>query len=358
MNLADYEAAAKDRLPHAAWEYFSSGVGDEVTLAENEAAFRRLRLRARVLVDVSQEQLDTHVDLFGRNHEFPVLLAPCGYHKLAHPDGEREVVRGADAAGAVVVASAYSTTTFEDMTAVSSRPLWFQLYVHPDREITRELVQRVEAAGCAGIMLTADLPVLGTRNREARAGFRLPAGVERANFHTLGSAVAGASHRPVGREIYSSMKDPGLTWADFEWLKSITKLPVLPKGIMTGDDAEIAIQSGADGVVVSNHGARSLDTLPATIDVLPEVADAVGRRVPILMDGGIRRGTDIVKALALGAQAVMVGRPYLYGLAVDGAAGVQRVLEILRTELEMAMALAGKPTIASLDWSVLWQRPR
>ncbi len=237
---------------------------------------------------------------------------------------------------------------------VPGTPLWFQLYVQPDREFTKALVQRAEAAGCQALCLTVDTPVLGARNREARAAFSLPAGMTRANLERLSSATASSAHRPPEGAIYSEVLEPRLTWKDVEWLRSFAKVPVLLKGVLDAEDAKRAVDVGVAGLIVSNHGARNLDTVPATVTALPRVADAVRGRVPILLDGGIRRGTDVLKALALGATAVAIGRPYLFGLAVDGAAGVSRVLQILRTEFEMAMALTGRTTLAAVDRTVLW----
>jgi 4-hydroxymandelate oxidase len=225
--------------------------------------------------------------------------------------------------------------------------------VQPDRGFTRALVERAEAAGCQALCLTVDTPVLGARNRETRIGFKLPPGMTRANLEG-GGIAANAAHRPPEGQIYSAVLEPHLTWKDVEWLRGFAKVPVLLKGILDADDAKLAVDSGVAGLIVSNHGARNLDTVPATITALPRVVDAVGGRMPIIVDGGIRRGTDVLKALAMGASAVAIGRPPLYGLAVDGAAGVARVIEILRTELEMAMALTGRTTIAAVDRGVLW----
>jgi len=252
-----------------------------------------------------------------------------------------------------MVASVFATDTVEAIAAAATQPLWFQLYVQPDRGLTRALVERAAAAGCEALVLTVDTPVLGPRNRELRSGFALPPGVERANLKGL--ALAGAAHRPTESNIYSAVLDPTLTWKDLDWLRSLTRLPLLLKGITNPEDAERAVQAGVAGIIVSNHGGRNMDTVPPTIDALPLVAARVAGRLPVLVDGGIRRGTDILKALALGASATLIGRPYLYGLAVDGAAGVTRVVNILRREFEMAMALSGRPSIAALDSSVIWR---
>jgi 4-hydroxymandelate oxidase len=253
-----------------------------------------------------------------------------------------------------MIVSSFATTKIEEIARAATSPVWFQLYVQPDREFTRDLVNRVQAAGVRALVLTVDTPVLGARNREARIGFKLPDGMTRENLTALDARVAAATHRPPEGQIYSAVLEPRLTWKDVDWLRSIAKVPVLLKGILDPEDAAKAVDAGANGIIVSNHGARNLDTVPATITVLPRVAESVRQRVPILLDGGIRRGTDILKALALGASAVAIGRPYLYGLAVDGPAGVAKVVDILKTEFEMAMALTGRTTIAGIDRSVLW----
>ncbi|GAB1489647.1 alpha-hydroxy acid oxidase [Opitutaceae bacterium] len=350
VAVADYEPLARERMSPAAWAYFSGGVGDEITLQANPAAFARRLLRPRVLADLKGGH--TRVTLFGRTYEHPIFLAPVAYQKMAHPEGERATMLGAAAMKAGMIVSTQSTVLLEDLAREAQAPLWFQLYVQRDRALTQSLVQRTEAAGFEAIVVTVDAPVLGPRNREQRSGFRLMPGVEAVNLR--GQPAAAMRHLEAGVSVFSSgLLDITPTWADIVWLRSITKLPVLVKGIMTAEDAARAVSEGVAGIVVSNHGGRTLDTLPATLDVLPEISAQVAKRVPILFDGGIRRGTDILKALALGADAVMVGRPYLYGLAVAGSIGVAHVLNILRTELEFAMALTGRATIADVDASVI-----
>jgi 4-hydroxymandelate oxidase len=354
--LADYEATAKQRIPHMSWEFYNGSAADEISMRWNVESYQRIRLKPRVLVDVSK--LDTRVTLFGHEHPFPILLAPTAYHKLAHPDGELATARGANAASATMVMSTMSTTPVEDVAREAKNPLWFQLYVQRDRGFARALVQRAEAAGCRALCLTVDTPLPGARNREERVEFRLPANLDLPHLRGLkvnGVEISkGGGHRSIGNSIYSAISDPALTWKDVEWLGSFVKVPLLLKGVLNPDDAERAVKSGAAGIIVSNHGARNLDTTPATIDALPLVAERISGRVPLLVDGGVRRGTDVLKALANGANAVLVGRPYLYGLGVAGEDGVARVVNILRREFEMAMALTGRPTIASIDRSVLW----
>lgn len=349
VSLGDFELLARERLTAMAWEYISGGAGDELTLRWNRDAYDRIKLKPRVLVDVSK--LDTRVNLFGRELPFPILLAPAAYQKLVHSEGELATAKGAGAATMVV--STMASVSVEDIAAATKQPPWFQLYVQPDRGFTKALVQRAEAAGCQALVVTVDTPIPGLRNREERIKFALPPGIERPNLKGLNTA--GSSHLPKENEIYNALFDARLTWKDVEWLRSLTKLPVLLKGVLNPDDADLAAKSGASGVIVSNHGSRNIDTLPATIEALPEVAAKVAGRIPVLVDGGIRRGTDVLKALALGAQAILIGRPYLYGLGVGGADGVNRVVGILRREFEMAMALTGRTSIAELGESVLWQ---
>lgn len=351
VDIPDYEKLAPAHMSEMAWEYLSGGAADELSLRWNHEAYERLRIRPRVLVDVSK--IDTRVTLFGRELPFPILLAPTAYHRLAHPEGELATAKGAAAAGATLVVSTTSTTSVEDIAAVATSPLWFQLYVQPDRGFTRDLVQRAEQAGCQALVVTVDAPVLGPRYRETRSNFTLPEGMERANLRGLKSAK-GAQRASEGT-IFSAVQDPTVVWKDLEWLRSLTKVPVLTKGILNPDDAELAVTVGVSGIIVSNHGGRNMDTVPATIDALPGVVGKVAGRVPVLVDGGIRRGTDVLKALAQGATATLIGRPYLYGLAVGGASGVTHVINILRRELEMAMASSGRPTIKSIDPSLIWR---
>jgi len=348
LDLTDFERAAKTVMQPMTWEYVSGAAADEITLRWNHEAYEKIRLMPRALVDVSQ--LDTRITLLGRELAFPILLAPTAYQKISHPDGELATVKGAGDANATMVLSSFSTVTLEEVAAAAQTPLWFQLYVQPDREFTRELVHRAETAGYQALVVTVDTPVLGPRYRELRAKFSPP---ERPNLRGLKGATG--AQRPTEQSIFSAVLDPKLTWKDIEWLRSITKLPVLLKGIINPDDATRAVESGAAGILVSNHGARNLDTGPATIEALPRVIEKAGGKLPVLVDGGIRRGTDVLKALALGANAVLIGRPYVYGLAVDGARGVTRTVNILRRELEAAMALCGRTSIASIDRTVIWK---
>ena len=266
-------------------------------------------------------------------------------------------MQGANRSEATLVAALFSGVSFEEIAAAAARPLWFQLYIQPDRNFTKEVLDRVVAAGCEAVCVTVDEPVNGPRDRELRAGFRLPTGVQRANLSALGSRIAAGAHRPSGRIFYSATHCCNATWKDIEWLRSILPVRLLLKGVLRPADAELALDAGCDGLIISNHGGRSLDTNPASIEALPDIVARVGGRLPLLLDGGVRRGVDVFKALALGATAVLIGRPYLYGLAVGGAAGVARVVEILRTELEMTMGLVGCPTLTEISREFLWSDP-
>ncbi|HEV3455898.1 MAG TPA: alpha-hydroxy acid oxidase [Thermoanaerobaculia bacterium] len=351
-TLSDFEAVARERLATMVYDYVAGAAGDEISLRRNCAAFDTLLLKPRVLRDVSR--LDAAVELFGMQLPFPILLAPAAYHRMVHPEGELETARGAGAAGAVMVVSSLSNDTFEEIAAVAGGPLWFQLYVQKDRAFTRDLVQRVEAAGCQAICITVDTPILGTRRREVRDRFELTAGLERANLR----GCKGATSDHVDESgVYSEVLDAALTWEGIDWIRGFAKVPILLKGILAPEDAALAVEHGVSGIIVSNHGARNLDTTPATIEALPGVVEVVDGRMPVLLDGGIRRGTDVIKALALGARAVLIGRPYLWGLAAAGAAGVASVVKLLRTELLAAMALCGRPSLAQIDRSVLWSAP-
>lgn len=341
-----------EKLPQSAHDYFASGAWDEVTLRENRAAFERIKVHYRVLVDVSRRDLSTR--LFGQGISMPILIAPTAFHKLAHPDGELATVRAAGTAGTIMVLSCLSTVRVEDVVSAAKGPVWFQLYINKDRGFTRDLVARVAAAGCRGLMLTVDTPEWGRRERDVRNKFHLPPGLAAVNLlpSNQRGEVIGQSGAGMG-QAFAWMLDASVAWKDLEWLRSLTKLPVILKGVCRADDARRAVESGACGIVVSNHGGRQMDTAPATIDVLPQCAEAVGGRVPILIDGGVRRGLDVLKAIALGATAVQVGRPVLWGLAAGGQEGVEFALGLLRQELDLAMALSGCPDLMAITGDLI-----
>ncbi|MEW6129625.1 MAG: alpha-hydroxy acid oxidase [Acidobacteriota bacterium] len=351
VSLSDFELAVKDFISPMAYEYLLAGASDEVTLGWNRQSFNNLRLRPRVLIDVSE--IDTNVRLLGERLPFPILLAPCAYQRLFHEEGELATVRGANQAKAIFTLSTMGTTSVEAVVQEATNAVWFQLYVQRDKAFTKSIIQRVEDAGVKALMITVDTPVIGTRNRETRIKFQLPSEFERPQLSGF-KWDDSTTHRPRDGEIYSSLFDPKLNWKDVEWMCSFARVPVLLKGILNPDDAAIACDSGVAGVIVSNHGARNLDTVPAAIDALPEVVERIAGRMPVLMDGGVRRGTDVLKAIAFGADAVFIGRPYLYGLGVAGAAGVARVINILRNEFEMAMALTGCTSIEKIGKTVIW----
>lgn len=347
--LPDYEGPARERMGENAWAYVAGGAGDELTLRENRAGFDRLRLASRVLVPMRGAH--TRLRLLGQDFEHPVLVAPSAWHRLLHRDGEVATMLGAAATRSGMVVSAQASLPLEAIAAQARQAPWFQLYVQPDRGFTLALARRAEAAGYAALVVTVDAPV-SLRNREQRAGFRLPPGIEAVNLRGAPPPPA----LPAGSEIFGAVEHAA-GWEDIAALRAAVRLPVLLKGIMTAADAERAVAAGVDGLIVSNHGGRVLDTLPATIEALPAVARAVAGRVPVLLDGGVRRGTDVLKALALGAQAVLVGRPVLHGLAVAGAMGVAHVLKLLRTELEVAMVQTGCPTLEAIGPEVIWRAP-
>jgi 4-hydroxymandelate oxidase len=347
VNLADYEYRAKAILPRAAFDYYCGGSNDEITLRENRAAYDRLALHYHVLRGTGS--CDTSRTVLGQTVRAPVLVAPTAFQRMAHPEGEVAAVRAAGAAGSIYVLSTLSTTSIEDVVAAATGPVWFQLYIYKDRELTAALVRRAESAGCSAIVLTTTAPRMGRRERDVRNSFTLPPGLRAVNLTAGGvQDLPEKEGESALARYFASLIDPGLTWADVAWLRSITRLPVVIKGIVRPDDAVQAVEAGAAAIIVSNHGARQLDTAPATIRVLASVVRAVGGRAEVLVDGGIRRGTDVVKALALGARAVLLGRPVLWGLAAGGERGVAGVLEMLRQELDLAMALCGSRTLAEI----------
>jgi 4-hydroxymandelate oxidase len=355
-TIADLAALAESKLSKMAWDYYASGADDEVTLRRNVEAWQRLSLHYRVLVDVSARDLSTTV--LGTKIAMPVVVAPTAFHKLAHPDGEVATVRGAGEAGTVMILSTLSNSRIEDVVAAASRPVWFQLYVYRDRSRTEALVRRVEAAGAQALVLTVDAPLLGRRDRDVRNRFTLPEGLGLANVDGDVIAARPGEIAESGLAAYfASLLDASLSWHDVAWLRERTRLPIVVKGIVRPDDARRAAEAGAAAVVVSNHGGRQLDTSPATIEVLPRIADtlaaAPGTPIELYVDGGVRRGSDVVKAIASGARAVLLGRPILWGLAIDGTAGVAGALGIVRRELDLAMALCGCPELAAITRDLL-----
>ena len=351
VSVDDYERLAREKMDPAAFDYYAGGSGQERTLAANRSAFDAIQFRPRVLVDVSHIDLATTV--LGQQISFPVMLAPTAFNRLACDEGEIAAARAAGASGTVMISSTLSTCTLEDVAKAATGPLWFQLYVYKDRGLTTELIARAEAAGYRALVLTVDTPRLGRRERDVRNRFTLPAGLSMKNLEScLSDATRWGAHSSFSAYVHD-LFDPSLTWRDVDWLRAQTKLPLLLKGVMTAEDTRSSVDSGADAVVVSNHGGRQLDGVSATVTALPEVIDAAAGRIEVLLDGGVRRGTDVLKALALGARAVLIGRAYLWGLAVAGEDGVRDVLRILRDELELSLALAGRTSVAAIDSSLI-----
>jgi isopentenyl diphosphate isomerase/L-lactate dehydrogenase-like FMN-dependent dehydrogenase len=335
VNVGDFERLAEERLEPGVFGYYAGGAGDEWTLKENVDAFNRWVLRPRMLVDVGE--VTTATAVLGQEVSMPLLVAPTALQRLADPAGEAATARAAAAVGTVFCLSTISSVSPAELAeAAPESKRWFQLYWSRDRSFTADLVAASAAAGFSAIVLTIDLPRGGRRERDLRLGFEVPAYLPLPN---IGRHLSGRELQAAFNELV----DPTITWRDLEWLSSLTDLPVLAKGVLTAEDAKLACEHGLAGVIVSNHGGRQLDGVCASLDALPEVVEACGN-VPVLVDGGVRRGTDVVKALALGAQAVLVGRAALWGLAVDGEAGVRRVLELLRDEVELALTLLGCPS--------------
>ncbi len=352
VNLLELEKRAREKMSQMAYDYYAGGAEDEITLRENRAAFGRIALRPRMLVDISR--IDTSTTILGQQVPSPILVAPTAMHRLGHPEGEVATARGAGAAGALMAVSTLATSTLEEVAAAARGPLWFQLYVYKDRGVTRALVERARAAGYKALCVTVDAPHSGRRERDDYNHFVLPPELHFANFEHPGMrTMLPQSGRSGLGPFVASLMDLTLTWKDITWFREMAGMPVLVKGVLTAEDARLAVEHGAEGIVVSNHGGRQLDTAIATIEALPEVVEAVGGRAEVYLDGGVRRGTDVLKALALGARGVLLGRPVLWGLTLAGAEGVERALMMLRHELEEVMLLAGCPTLASINRSLV-----
>jgi len=345
QTLDGFEVAYREALPEGTRAYYSGAAADEHTLRANEAAWTRIGLRPRVMIDVSER--DPSVEVLGKRLKWPIAVAPTAYHRLAHPEGEEATARGASAADCVYTLSTLATSRPRPVAEAlpdggDAGPRWFQVYVFRDRGVTEELIAEAVESGFEALLLTVDLPVLGRRDRELSSGFMVGAAETVPGVHAAGGSGE------INMQDTADLIDPSLNWSDVEALVSSSPIPVLVKGVLRADDAALAVQHGAAGVVVSNHGGRQLDTVLATAEALPEIVEEVGGEVEVLVDGGIRRGTDVVKALAMGASCVLVGRPTLWGLAVGGAEGVQAALEIIEDEFDRALALVGVPNAADL----------
>lgn len=348
LNLHSLEALARERLDPMLYDYIAGGAGDEWTLTENVAAWSRVQLLPRMLRGVANRSLETTV--LGVPVSFPVFVPPMGFHGLCHLDAEAATARATAAEGTIFCASTVSNISLEAIAAASSGPRWFQLYVYRDRGITRDLVERAVAAGYSALCLTVDTPMAGHRERDKRNSLRMPAHLQLGNFpasHTDQHHHGTGKGSSLAQYIHAQW-DPSLTWKDVEWLRSISQMPVVVKGVLAPADAVLAVEHGAAAVMVSNHGGRQLDSVPAPITMLPMVVDAIADRAEVYLDGGVRRGTDVLKALAIGARAVLVGRPVLWGLTLDGSDGVRAVLQHLKNEIDTAMALSGCATIADI----------
>ncbi len=348
VNIFEYEALAKARLPNVEYDFIAGGATDEITLRRTRAVFDAIMLRPRMLVDISAPDLSTTV--LGQRIEFPIMLDPTGGHGRAHPDGELATVRAAGAMGTVMVLSSGSSHTLEEVAKAATGPLWFQQYLYRDRGLTQQMAHRAKEAGYRALCLTLDSTVRAKRERNIRNNYANAPSPNYAGLEVPEYAWRLSSDAPRG---VNQLIDRSATWSQLDWLAATTPLPLVVKGIMTAEDARLCVEHGLKALIVSNHGARNLDTTFATIEVLPEVVEAVDGRLEVYLDGGIRRGTDVLKALALGARAVLIGRPLFWGLAVDGEAGLGAVLRMLRDELEIAMGQCGRPTVQSIDISLL-----
>ncbi|KAM9804964.1 2-Hydroxyacid oxidase 2 [Neosynchiropus ocellatus] len=343
--LSDFEEYAKQHLPKIAWDYYSAGADDCCTRDNNLLAYKRIRLRPRVLRDVSVS--DTRTTVQGTEISFPVGIAPTAFHCLAWHDGEMATARAAEAVNTCYISSTYSTCSVEEIVAAAPNGYrWFQLYVYRDRKLSEEIVRRVEALGYKALVLTVDVPYTGKRRDDIRNKFRLPPHLKVKNLEGV-SQREDTGLEPHG--IPATALDPSVSWKDMHWLQSITRLPIIIKGILTKEDAELAVEHGFQGIIVSNHGGRQLDGGPATIDVLSEIVDTVQGRIEVYLDGGIRTGSDVLKALALGAKCVFIGRPAVWGLAYKGEEGVREVLQILNDEFRLSMALSGCRNVAEIN---------
>ncbi|EDW72557.1 uncharacterized protein Dwil_GK20637 [Drosophila willistoni] len=351
--VEDFEQKAKEHLEKNALDYYKSGAGEQFTLSLNREAFRKLRLRPRCLRDVSK--LDVGCKILGEQMKWPLGIAPTAMQKMAHPDGEIGNARAAGKAGSIFILSTLSTTSLEDLAAGAPDTVkWFQLYIYKDRSITEKLVRRAEKANFKALVLTIDAPIFGHRRADVRNNFSLPSHLTLANFQGVkATGVVTATGASGINEYVSSQFDPTITWQDIKWLKSITQLPIVVKGILTAEDAVLAKEFGCSGVIVSNHGARQIDTVPASIEALPEVVRAVGNDLLVMMDGGVLQGNDIFKALALGAKTVFIGRPAVWALAYNGQKGVEEMLSVLRKDFEITMALIGCQSFKDIQSSMV-----
>ncbi|KAI4371838.1 hypothetical protein MLD38_010140 [Melastoma candidum] len=338
-NVMEFEKIAKDKLPKMVYDYFASGAEDEWTLKENTNAFSRILFRPRILVDVSKIEMATVV--LGFKISMPIMVAPAAFQRLAHPDGELATARAASAAGTIMTLSSWATASVEEVASTGPGIRFCQLYIMKDRNVVAQLVRRAEGAGFKAFTVTVDTPRFGRREADIKNRLTLPSHLTLKNFEGLDLGRIEKAHGSGVAAYAAAQVDQTLSWKDIKWLQTITKLPIIVKGVLTAEDAKLAVEAGVSGILVSNHGARQLDYVPATIVALEEVVKAVDGKVPVFLDGGIRRGTDVFKALALGASGVFVGRPTVFSLAAGGETGVRKMLKMLRDEFELSMALSG-----------------
>jgi (S)-2-hydroxy-acid oxidase len=358
-NVMEYEAIAKEKLPKMVYEYYASAAEDQWTLRENRNAYSRILFRPRILIDVSN--VDTSATILGFKIASPIMIAPVAMQKMAHPDGEYATARAASAGNTIMTLSSWATSSVEEVASTGPGVRFFQLYVMKDRNVVEQLVRRAEKAGFKAIALTVDTPRLGRREVDIKNRFNLPPHLSLKNYEGLDLGKLDQTNDSGLSAYVASQVDRSLSWKDVKWLQSITSLPILVKGVLTAEDARIAINVGAQGIIVSNHGARQLDYVPATINALEEVVKAAQGRVPVFVDGGIRRGTDVFKALALGASGVFIGRPVIFSLAAEGEAGIKKVLQMLKDEFELTMALSGCRSLQEITRDHImteWDRPR
>lgn len=358
-NVMEFEAIAKENLPKMVYDYFASGAEDQWTLQENRNAFSRILFRPRILIDVSNIDLTTTV--LGFKISMPIMLAPSAMHKMAHYEGEYATARAASAAGTIMTLSTLATSSVEEVASTGPGIRFFQLYVFKDRNLVAQLVKRAEKAGFKAIAVTVDTPILGRREADIKNRFVMPPHLTFKNFKGLDLGKMDKTDDSGLGSYIAEQFDRTLSWKDIKWLQTITHLPILVKGVLTAEDAILSVQAGAAGIIVSNHGARQLDYVPATIMALEEVVKAVKGKIPVFLDGGIRRGTDVFKALALGASGVFIGRPVVYSLAAHGEAGVRKMLQMLRDEFELTMALSGCRSLKEITRGHVtapWDPPR
>nr|AVP27295.1 peroxisomal glycolate oxidase [Spirogyra pratensis] len=351
VNVTEFQAIAKQKLPKQTYDYYASGAEDEWSLRENRNAFERITFRPRILIDVSKIDLTTSV--LGYRLSMPIMVAPTAMQKMAHPDGELATARAATSMNTAMTLSSWATSSVEEVSSTGPGLRFFQLYVYKNRDVVLQLVRRAEKAGFKAIALTVDTPRLGRREADIRNKFVLPPGLTLKNFEGLDLGKMDQTEDSGLASYVAGQIDRSLSWKDVKWLQSVTSMPILVKGVITGEDAKIAVECGASGIIVSNHGARQLDYVSSTINALEEVVKATAGRIPVFLDGGVRRGTDVLKALALGAKGVFVGRPVVFALASDGEAGVKKCLQMLRDEFELAMALAGCTKISDINRSLV-----